>query len=237
VDINDPVYDYRTWQKEIRRQEPPDQVYSYTVDHLRVVRDLFKQFGAEIARSAGLEFGGCVASDDSQVPKLLELYFGLPDDKSHWVRVYVCRLSAKFTKAADAMIERLAHRQRKKNLLFLLRNKPFKVENPLGHEEQIFAEVFPASVHTDIRAMLNVLANKEKYKPEEWSNAEKLFLSGLNATYVGEILKQVAHAIQRQQGREDAEEDAAPEPADVEQALALGVPAEELPDLEAIDEE
>lgn len=234
---HDPIYDYRVWQKEIRREEPPDIIYPYTVDHLRFVRDLFKQLGPVIAASVGLEFGGCVSPDATEVPKRLELYFGLPDDKSHWVRVYVCRLSAKFNKAADAMVERLAHRQRKKNLLFLLRNKPFKVENPLGHEEQIFAEVFPASVHTDIRAMLNVLANKEKYEPAEWSNAEKLFLSELNATYVGEILKQVGYAIQRQQGHEDVEEDAAPEPADVEQALALGMPAEALPDLEANDEE
>jgi hypothetical protein len=237
VDEGDPVYDYRTWQKEIRREEPPDNVYPYTIDHLRFVRDLFKQFGPAIAAGVGLEFGGCAAPDDCEVPKLLELYFGLPDDKSHWVRVYVCRLSSHFNKTADAMIERLAHRQRKKNLLFLLRNKPFRVENPLGHEEQIFADVFPASVHTDMRAMLNVLANKEKYKPGEWSNAEKLFLTELNATYVSEILKRVGRAIQRQLGKDEPEEDAAPEPADVEQALALGVPAEELPDLEAIDEE
>jgi hypothetical protein len=232
----DPVLDYRTFQNEIRRDEPADSPYAYTAGHLRVVRDLFSQFGPAVARRAGLAFSGAFASDDSDAPRHLELYFHAPEDPSRWVRVFVCRLTMQWKKWAEKFIDRLAHRQRSKNLLFLLRNRDFDLKIPLGREQQIFPRVYPASVHTDFQAMLRLLANRGGYDDAHWQVCEHLLLGELDRTYVGDVLKQVQRAVQRQRGLEEFEEDVAPEPARIEEATAGAAPGAASP-LEEMDDE
>jgi hypothetical protein len=219
----DPILDYRTYQNEIRRDEPADSPYAYTTSHLRIVCELFKQFGPTVARHAGLAYGGAIVSDESDEPRHLELYFHVPDDPSRWVRVFVCRLNMHWRRAADGFIERLAHRQRSKNLLFLLRNRDFEAEIPLGREEQIFPHIYPVSVHTDMQSMLRLLANRADYDVTPWQVCEHLLLSELDRTYVGDILRQVKRAIQRQRGQEELEDGVAPEPACIEDATAGAV--------------
>jgi hypothetical protein len=220
---NDPVLDYRTFQNEIRRDEPADSPYEYTASHLRVLRDLFLQFGPTVARQAGLAFSTAIASDDSDAPRHLELYFPAPDDPSRWVRVFVCRLTMHWKKWAEKFIDQLAHRQRSKNLLFLLRNKPFDLKIPLGREQQIFPHVYPVAVHTAVQSMVRLLANQTAYDAKDWQVAEHLLVSELNHTYVGDILKQVQRAIQRQLGQVEVEEGVAPEPVLIEEATAGAV--------------
>jgi hypothetical protein len=238
VTAGDPLFDYRVAQKEIRHEEEEGTSdYAYTKDHLKATMDLFGLYGLTLVRPLGFDFSQVRTPDGSGAPQLLELYFHAVGNPSCWVRVFLCRISRNYRRPTTAGIELLKNRPKNKNLLYLIRNDDFSPDIPEGRREQVSKGLCPPAVHTDLRAFLRVLTRKDAYDPAAWEKAEPFFQQELRKTYLGDLLKQVRRALERQQGKAgEPEPDVAAEPTDVDEAAAHVLLQSDLPFLEAMSD-
>jgi hypothetical protein len=174
------------------------------------VAKLFNRAGGWIATTFGMTFGGMEWKKTENNLASLRLEFRDPGDDSRWVRVFLVRLPYQYSQRLDGCIDLLHALRTDRNFLWLLRPRKADPSWAEPKPDQIFPRELLPSAETALRAMLRLLDKKEGYPADNWPEAEQVIAAEFKLTYLGEMLQQVAEALESQPGRVEEFGDTAP---------------------------
>jgi hypothetical protein len=197
---DDPVYDCKVIQKEFRAEEHGASAYQYTESILDLIHDLLRapDVLTGLADAPGLKIDGIerVKTDDGA--KALRIVVRDAADDRLWVRVFLARLGFLVSNPLPGYLRLVANKWVLNNQLWVVRATPVSADArdqfpPNGH-----FRVHSAATHTDWRALLHTLRNRDQYRPDAWA----AFLAGawadLSKTWLGDLFREVRVAVEQQ---------------------------------------
>jgi len=129
--------------------------------------------------------------------RVLCFQFADRNDPSRWVRVFLVLLPYYYTDKLSECVKLLANLQKARNQLWLLRNPPPNRDIEKERPGQIYTRLLPASQETDLRALVQILKQQERYPAEVWAKSEAYLFQKPNSTYLGELLREVREAMDK----------------------------------------
>jgi hypothetical protein len=199
--ITGPRVDYLGFLNSFRAREQEMSPTDYTDNHLEVVKQLFDAHGAAIAAPYGLSFTKTEWRMTEQQLSALWIEFRVPENPARWVRVFLVRLPWNYNQYAPGAIDLLRNLRTGASFLWLVR--PTKIDEGLQGRRvgQVFTRVLAGSTHTAVQALVELLANRDRYPPEEREVADEIIREAIKPTYLGSMLRQLRDALNAQQGQ------------------------------------
>jgi hypothetical protein len=200
-----PQLDYQYDLRELRPLEAAQTEWDYTAGHLGTVSALLRAAGDVLAPNCRV---AAVEEDEVDGTPYLRLRLECPTGPG-WVTVYLARLGHFFSNHSAKLIDGLlAHRQKSRHFLWLVRAKPFEPEVPPHYQTQVFARLAPPEAESMFRALGQVAARRATAGPEYGPPADALLRDQVARTYLGELLQDAGRRLAAGAGVEPAAEPA-----------------------------
>jgi hypothetical protein len=198
--ITGPRVDYLGFLNHFRAREQELTPNEYTANHLDRVKHLFDRHGAALAGAHGLGFTSAEWRETEQRLPAVCMRFHDPKDEARWVRVFLARLPWNYNQYKQGCFDLLHSKWTGHNFLWLVRSPKIDADLEASRPGQVFARPLPATVHTSVQALVELLGNRASYAPEEQAVADEVVREEIKPTYLGSMLRQLRDALTAQEG-------------------------------------
>jgi hypothetical protein len=182
--------DFYFYLNELRGPQSHQNKFEYTAHHLNRVQDLLASTESWLPAVYGMALK--VEESSEGTPVMLLLTFFDLDNPGAWACAYLAKLTyLNVQHQVDEAIKALAHKQKARYTLWLLRAGEINAELDSKKIDQIYPRVTPSSSESRLRALIHLARKQKDYeKTGYWNDARQLIHREFELTSLGEVFRE-----------------------------------------------